>query len=63
MYAVLFKDHIHTDVDGKLAIFRHKQKAEEWVKNHGIMGTCKVVTWRDALLTELQLQGQELDKR
>ena len=28
-------DHIHTDVEGKLAVFRGRRAAERWVKEFG----------------------------
>lgn len=41
MWAVWFKDHIHTDHLGQLAIFDCKRAAQAWMKKYAIPG-CRV---------------------
>jgi len=41
VWAVYFKDHIHVQYDGKLAIFRTSQEAINWNNYHGIHG-CRI---------------------
>lgn len=36
LWAVWFRDHIHTDIEGKLAIFTTRAKAADWVYNHAV---------------------------
>ena len=35
LWAVYFKDHIHTDYEQKLAVFRTYGKARKWVREYG----------------------------
>ena len=35
LWAVYFKDHIHTDYEQKLAVFRTYRKARKWVHDYG----------------------------
>jgi hypothetical protein len=41
LWAVWFRDHIHTDAEGKLAVFPTRTKAVTWIKGYG-MPECKV---------------------
>jgi hypothetical protein len=41
LWAVWFRDHIHTDAEGKLAVFQTRTKAVTWIKEYG-MPECKV---------------------
>ena len=41
VWAVWFKDHIHTDRFGQLAIFASRKAAMEWKKKYAIPG-CRV---------------------
>ena len=36
MWAVYFRDHIHQNIHGQLAIFATRKQAREWVKNVGM---------------------------
>lgn len=35
VWLILFRDHIHTDVNGKLAIFASKSAAQAWIDKWG----------------------------
>jgi hypothetical protein len=35
LWAVIFRDHIHTDAEQKLAVFATRTKATQWIKEHG----------------------------
>jgi hypothetical protein len=35
LWAVMFQDHIHTDANRKMAVFRTKKDAEWWIRNCG----------------------------
>lgn len=41
-YAVVFRGHIHTDIDKRLTVLRTKREALQWIKDHG-GPDCKVV--------------------
>lgn len=41
LWSVWFRDHIHTDSEGKLAIFPTREAAMRWTKEYG-MPACKV---------------------
>ena len=43
VYAVWYEDHIHTDVEQRLAIFPTRKDAVEWTKKHGGNATKKFV--------------------
>lgn len=44
VYTIWFKDHIHTDCDGRLAIFDRLKCAEGWLEKYGglMAKNCKV---------------------
>lgn len=41
LWAVWFQDHIHTDIEGKLAVFPTRVAASNWIDRHG-MPECKI---------------------
>ena len=41
IWAVWFGNHIHTDCEQKLAVFRTKKIAKKWMQKNGIDG-CRV---------------------
>jgi hypothetical protein len=41
MWAVWFRDHVHTDFDGQYAIFATRKAALRWKRLYGIPG-CRV---------------------
>lgn len=41
LWAVWYRDHIHTDVHRKLAIFATREEAKRWIMDHGMPG-CKI---------------------
>lgn len=38
LWCVMFKGHIHTDIDQRLAVFRSRELARAWVRKNGIRG-------------------------
>lgn len=42
LWSVWWRDHIHTDVERKLAVFATKAEAEEWKREHSAFPEAKI---------------------
>ena len=45
IWAVFFRDHIHTDMFGKLTVFNTRDEARAWIKTFG-MPSCRIVKFQ-----------------
>ena len=46
IWAVMLRNHIHTNVDKQLALFRTRAQAIRWIKKHDLTKQCWALTFR-----------------
>jgi hypothetical protein len=62
VWAAWFRDHIHTDVHGQLAIFAKRKDAQAWIDEHGL-GLCSLRAFRLGKLSKERLRSIRASER